>query len=741
MGGPIYLSYLLPSLLSKEHPIDNVALFIAHNVFILVTVIFIAIIQHFNLLRQREIFFANLELSKAKNSLEDINQKLENTNQKLEDTNQELHKLDRIKNEFFANITHELRTPLTMILTPVDAIIQKDIGDFQPEQMTYFHSIRENGLRLLKLINDLLDLTRLQDSQIKLRIEQVQIMDFLNNIIEIVQGMADRKRIKLSMNCHEDSLWFDQVHLERVMLNIIANSLKFTPPGGEIQIETLHTNGDVTISVRDTGIGIPQHHIPHIFDRFFQSDSSSTRQYGGSGIGLSLVKELIELHEGQIRVESEEGQGTTVYIKLHKGHSHFRKELLDRRQKTRAEEHKRRSDDLGVSEWTSQIVDQESFRYLDIDLATERRAVPRIEHGLKHARILIIEDSPELLRLLHSLLSEQYEIFTATDGNIGLDLARSTCPDLILSDLMLPGIDGLSLCKELKADANTNHIPIVMLTARTRLEDRIEGLERGADAYLTKPFSPKELLTVIKELLKKRSNTAKMLLHKRLNSLQILSARLAHEIFNPLNMLKNSIEVVEMQIKQHPDQAIQISSKPFLDIAHRAIPRIHQTVELMKKYSQEGYTQQRRTYSPAESIPQLLQLISVPPNKTCDIQLLCSSESQFYCSPAEFNQVFTNIIENAIDAIATEGKIEIRIFDTYGFVNIEIEDNGCGISKEDMDRVFSPFFTTKGPGKGMGLGMTICLQTIEDWGGTIDLRSQLNIGTMVSIKMPQASAH
>jgi signal transduction histidine kinase len=350
MGGPIYLSYLLPSLLSKEHPIDNVALFIAHNVFILVTVIFIAIIQHFNLLRQREIFFANLELSKAKNSLEDINQKLENTNQKLEDTNQELHKLDRIKNEFFANITHELRTPLTMILTPVDAIIQKDIGDFQPEQMTYFHSIRENGLRLLKLINDLLDLTRLQDSQIKLRIEQVQIMDFLNNIIEIVQGMADRKRIKLSMNCHEDSLWFDQVHLERVMLNIIANSLKFTPPGGEIQIETLHTNGDVTISVRDTGIGIPQHHIPHIFDRFFQSDSSSTRQYGGSGIGLSLVKELIELHEGQIRVESEEGQGTTVYIKLHKGHSHFRKELLDRRQKTRAEEHKRRSDDLGVSE-------------------------------------------------------------------------------------------------------------------------------------------------------------------------------------------------------------------------------------------------------------------------------------------------------------------------------------------------------------------------------------------------------
>ncbi|TNE47216.1 MAG: response regulator [Deltaproteobacteria bacterium] len=722
MALPIYLAYLGPNLMDPNLG-NHIPVFVANNFFIVFTIAYLTIAQHFNMLRRKEVFFANLALDRAKSELEHANDRLK--------------ELDRVKNQFFANITHELRTPLTLILTPVDAIIQGELGHFKHHQMTYFQTIRENGLRLLKLINDLLELTKLRDSKIRIRLEKVKIGPFIQKLLGTAQGLAERKRINIVFNCGDHALWFDPTQMERILLNVLANALKFTPIGGNIWVDVIEMQGSIAISVKDTGIGIPEEHLPHIFDRFFQSDSSSTRQFGGTGIGLALAKELVLLHEGTIEAESELDKGTTVTITLQKGKDHFRGEVLDRRQRSEEQEKSRRMDDSGVAVWTHQLVDQESFRFIELDQVTERRAVPRQEHQFKEARLLIVEDNLELLRFLNTLLGETYDIYTATDGQTALEQAKLRKPDLILSDVMIPIMDGFELCEKVKTDPETMHIPVIMLTARGKVEDRITGLEQGADAYISKPFSPKELRTIVRETLKSRAKTAKVVLRKRLDAVQLMSARMAHEIYNPLNMVQNSIVGMKRKLDKRNDEETLELLGPFFNIAERAIPRIHQTVELMKQYSREGYAKNVSPNYPKDTIKQLLKVVSVPQDVECNFEVNIESNKAVWCDPAEFNQALINVLENAVDAIEAKGTVRVHVFEEEEQVIFSIQDDGCGISPDDLDRIFSPFFTTKGPNKGMGLGMTITLQTIEAQGGEMAIKSEVGVGTQVLIRMPQ----
>lgn len=721
MALPIYIAYLVPNLMHAQLA-KNVPVFVANNFFVVFTIAYMTIAQHFAMLRRREIFFANLALDRAKIDLEQANNRLK--------------ELDRVKNQFFANITHELRTPLTLILTPVDAIIQGELGQFKQSQLSYFQTIRENSLRLLKLINDLLELTKLRDSKVRIRIEHVPLKPFIQSLLDTAQGLAERKRITIVLECDEQKIWFDVVQMERILLNVLANALKFTPPGGNVTVSVTETDEKVRIAVQDTGIGIPQEHLPHIFDRFFQSDASSTRQYGGTGIGLSLAKELVELHEGTILAESELKQGTTISISLYKGKDHFREEVLDRRKREAEPKASRRVDDSGVSVWTHQLVDQESFRFMELDQVTERRVIPRQDHQFKEARLLVVEDNVELLRFLNSLLGETYEIYTAMDGGTAFEQAKLRKPDLILSDVMIPVMDGFELCERIKKDPDTMHIPVIMLTARAKLEDRIAGIEHGADAYLSKPFSPKELRTLVRETLKSRAQTAKVVLRKRLDAVQLMSARMAHEIFNPLNMIQNSLAGIRMRLEKRKDEETLKVLTPFLKIAERAAPRIHQTVELMKQYSREGFAKNVRPNNPRETLQQLLKVVSVPENKQCTFNLDIQTDKSVWCDPAEFHQALINVLENAVDAVEEVGFVNIHVYEEDKSIVFSIQDDGCGIPQENMDRIFSPFYTTKGPNKGMGLGMTITLQTIEAQGGDMEVKSEVGVGTKVLIRMP-----
>jgi signal transduction histidine kinase len=361
-----------------------------------------------------------------------------------------------------------------------------------------------------------------------------------------VQPLALRKRIELKLvaagacqvNC-------DLERMERVFVNLLSNALKFTPEGGHVTV-SVHDLGDtVWIVVKDDGPGFPPEMAERLFERFFQVDMGETRRYGGTGIGLALAREIVELHGGRIRAESDRGARFTV--ELVKDKEHFRAEVLDRRSHRRDVLSGARAGDRGLMDFAAQMRAREEFRLLDIHEATERRALARDpEEDSRRHTCLVVEDTPDVIRLVGMALQQDFKMLSAPDGAQGLEMARKELPSLIVTDLMMPGMDGLELTRRLRDDPTTRHIPIVMLTARGELEDRVAGMDTGVNTYLAKPFSPRELLSSARSLVKTQAAQADILLTQRMDSLESIAGGLAHEINNPLNYVKNALARVRM---------------------------------------------------------------------------------------------------------------------------------------------------------------------------------------------------
>ncbi|MFZ2906071.1 MAG: two-component regulator propeller domain-containing protein [Cyclobacteriaceae bacterium] len=390
------------------------------------------------------------------------------------------HELDTIKSRFFANISHEFRTPLTLILGPIEKRLSSVHEDQDKTELSMMH---RNASRLLILVNQLLDLSRLEAGTLKLQCRYGSLNHFINSISNQFSSMAASKKIDFAISASKDiSLYFDHDKLEKIITNLLSNAYKFTPGEGSITL-TLDqyaptksfTQGFAEIAVWDTGKGIENEHIPKIFDRFFQADSSSTRGYEGAGIGLALTKELVELHGGTISVTSVKNEGSCFAVKLPLGHVHLKPDEL-----------------LAPLEEPTQM---ETF---PTDVPTP--ASVGIDHSLL-PKILIVEDNTDLRTYLRNNFNGLFSVQEAGNGEEGFTKAVQEIPDLVISDLMMPLMDGYQLCKKIKGDERTSHIPVILLTAKANLSAKIEGLEAGADDYLPKPFDWTELHTRIKNLI------------------------------------------------------------------------------------------------------------------------------------------------------------------------------------------------------------------------------------------------
>lgn len=418
-----------------------------------------------------------------------------------------LRELDGLKSRFFANISHEFRTPLTLILGPVAELQAVQPDDASRRKLSM---MERNAHRLLRLINQLLDLSKLEAGGMKLQAAPGNIISFVRGIAQSFQSSSERKSIKLTVEVEEEKigLYFDRDKMEKILTNVIANAFKFTQTGGEVKVVILRsevaphpllpgeTGGDapsveqvrsdsVTISVTDTGIGIPEEEIPHVFDRFYQVDNSHTREQEGSGIGLALTKELVELHHGDIRVKSQVGKGTEIVVRLPLGLDHFRPEEVV--------EQSLETGQPGPAERIPLLFEPE-------------QSVPNDSDGRpdESPLILLVEDNADVRTYLREHLRSEYRLLEASNGAEGIEAARDQIPDLVISDVMMPKIDGYELCKTLKLDEKTSHIPVILLTAKAGMESKLEGLETGADDYLTKPFEAKELLARVKNLIELR---------------------------------------------------------------------------------------------------------------------------------------------------------------------------------------------------------------------------------------------
>ncbi|WP_227687057.1 hybrid sensor histidine kinase/response regulator [Spirosoma arboris] len=392
---------------------------------------------------------------------------------------EQLKAVDELKTRFFSNITHELRTPLSLILTPVEKLLKGNQLDTSTSQILTL--VQRNANQLLRLINQLLDLSKLEADRMSVSLMRGEVPEFVHQLVESFRQAAEQKGVTLHYTAVEflPEQLFDADKWEKILINLLSNALKFTEAGGHITVSltsvfvpTTSEVSRVQISVADSGIGISPQNLPHIFDRFYQVDYSLTRAYEGTGIGLSLVKELIELLDGEIKVESQPGAGTTFIVTL---------PVMPL--STNAEAPK------AVLGDSKQIIPE---RVADSTLTMADNQPIGDEHA--HApRILIVEDNVELREFLTMELADTYQVLSAVNGEIGWQQAQTELPDIVITDLMMPQMDGYELTRLIKNHPDTDHIAVVILTAKAAHLSRIEGLQEGADDYLAKPFHLDEL--------------------------------------------------------------------------------------------------------------------------------------------------------------------------------------------------------------------------------------------------------
>jgi len=437
---------------------------------------------------------------------------------------EKLKELDTLKSRFFANISHEFRTPLTLILGPLQNLISKSKGKKEKQDLSL---IQHNAFRLQHLINQLLSLSKLESGKMKLRASESDIIPLIRGYVQSFESLAKQKQIDLAFTTEIVSLdvWFDLDKMEKILFNLLSNAFKFTSGGGRIEVilafsywplainhkeektktdrlkSTANQNGQaVEIKISDTGSGISKEKLPHIFDRFYQADDSYTKDGEGTGIGLALTRELVELHHGMIDVESEVGIGSVFRIDLPLGREHLSPGEIDANQQSAIGN---RQDEVQVK--TSHV---------DSLVSHNDRAPLSVPHAPESdvPLVLIVEDNADLRMYIRGYLDETYRVIEAENGRLGLEHAIEFVPDLIISDVMMPRMDGFELCAKLKSDERTSHIPVILLTARATVESKIEGLETGADDFITKPFDAPELLVRIRNLIKQRKTLQSWLL-------------------------------------------------------------------------------------------------------------------------------------------------------------------------------------------------------------------------------------
>ncbi len=446
-----------------------------------------------------------------------------------------LQELDQVKNRLFTNITHEFRTPLTVI----NGMAGRLQGQVDYSAREGLNLIKRNGQQLLYLVNQMLDLARLEGGRLPVNLVQGDVVIFLKYLLESFQSLAQAKSISLHFNSTVENFYmdFDAEKLRQVVGNLVQNSIKFTPEGGRVEVKISVAKDQIRIEVKDNGRGIPADHLDKIFDRFHQVDTSDTRSGEGTGIGLTLAKELVKLTGGTISVASEPGIGTifTVLLPVVR---------------------------------TAKVVPTAKLHESDFsNLENVSKPTPAIQvtRSSSLPTLLIIEDNPDVVKYISLILQNSYQLLTAPNGKLGLDVARTEAPDLILSDVMMPEMNGYEVCRTLKNDLITSHIPIVLLTAKGDLDSRTEGLETGADAYLVKPFEEKELKVTLKKLFDNQARLREFYTSSEFFSMRNAESKKdLHTSFKDQEFFLRFVDLVEAHLSDPLFSAEQLSQLLFV---------------------------------------------------------------------------------------------------------------------------------------------------------------------------------
>jgi signal transduction histidine kinase len=639
----------------------------------------------------------------------------------LQDALEKLKELDRLKSKFFANVSHELRTPLTLILAPVEELTQ---ATTDRNQLQYLRVVRKNAHRLLRLIDDLLDLSRLDAGGLRLNLAEIDMRAIAATVHENSKPAAMAKGVEFTLLAEPSPrrIFGDAHRLEIVLTNLVGNAIKFTPSGGRIDLRVEDLPAGVRVAVSDSGHGIPADALPHVFERFFQASPADQRREGGVGIGLALAKELVELHGGSVTAESQLNAGSTFSFFIPFGKEHIRPEVVERRREfTPREDFRRRTEDPESAPRPAVAA-----RVAEPD-QPEAPVEPVLFSGSRRARVVLAEDHGDVREFIRGLLEPEFELLTAADGDEAWELVCRELPDLVISDVMMPGRTGTELCRDIKAEPALKNIPVILLTARVGSEATLEGYAHGADDFVAKPFHPRVLLARVRAQLKLRALGLQLAEREKLAVVGTLAAGILHEVRNPVNAILNAARVLANG-KSNNEMANKLIS-----VIGDAAERIQGITAALETHARPA---ERGGFTPCDVRAGLDATVRLLEHRMegVTVHREYTTDAKAAAPPGPLNQVFLNILDNALRAGARN--LWLRVAEQEQKLMVRIGDDGPGVPPAVAQRIFDPFFTTREAGAGVGLGLFLSRRIVESHHGTLWIEDRQGGGAEFVIELP-----
>ncbi len=666
-----------------------------------------------------------------------------------------LAEIDRAKTAFFSNVSHEFRTPLTLMLGPLDDILADPDDELSPAVRNLLAVVHRNGQRLLKLVNTLLDFSRIEAGRVEAVFQPVDLAAYTAELASVFRSAIEKAGMRLLLNTSPlaEPVFVDRDMWEKIVLNLVSNAFKYTLEG-EIRVALQAENGTAVLEVADTGTGIPEAELPRIFDRFHRVEGARGRTHEGTGIGLALVQELARLHGGSVEATSVHGEGSTFRVAIPLGDGHLPSQRV-RSTATLASTH------LGARPFVEEamLLADAGTRRSEPEMKPEAPPEPGAA-GAPAARILLADDNADMGDYVRRLLADRYSVELVGDGQAALAAAREHPPDLVLTDVMMPLLDGFGLLRELRADPRTSTIPVILLSARAGEESRVLGLERGAD-YLIKPFSAKELLARVGaqlEMARVRKEAAAELERHLLSATEArhqaeaanrlkdeFLATVSHELRTPLNAVLGWV------------QLLQVS--PFDEAAtRRALATIERNARAQNQLIEDLLDVSRIITGKLRLDVRQVDLLSViqaaidvvrPTAETKGVRIqavLDPLAGPVSGDPGRLQQVVWNVLANAIKFTPRGGRVQIRLERINSHVEIVVADTGIGIDPAFKPYVFERFrqadASSSRPYGGLGLGLAIVRHLVDLHGGTVRAESEgSGQGATFVIGLPLTVAH
>ncbi|HEY8895953.1 MAG TPA: ATP-binding protein, partial [Niastella sp.] len=664
-----------------------------------------------------------------------------------------LEQIDKAKTVFFSNISHEFRTPLTLILSPLEEMIHKHNGSLPVADKQNLETAHRNAMRLLKLVNTLLDFSRIESGRQHASYVLTDIVEFTKKLASNFRSVIEKAGLRLVIRADAfiQPVYIDRPMWEKIVFNLLSNAFKYTLKGS-ITVELDTEDGFAVLRVKDTGVGIPKEELPHMFERFHRVQQVTGRTHEGTGIGLSLIKELVQLHNGEINVESELHVGSTFTVKIPLGKEHLPVQQI----LVQTEEEESLTTSMFVEEAGTLLVKENTA---EVRSGEEKQELPLV---------LVADDNADMREHIQAILSNRFNVVTAINGREALQKIQELKPTLVLSDIMMPVMDGIELLKEVKENKATAHIPVILLTARAGEESRIVGWETGADDYLTKPFSAKELISRIASQIRTQQIRTEALVDmaeqkKYAKQLEDMNRELAkmneeltsfayvssHDLQEPLRKIQMfSKRILEKEIHTLSDEG-----KSFFQRMDNAANRMQLLINDLLTYSRTNTSQKHFEKTNLNSLVMDVKQELYERITSTGAVIACETLPELSVIPFQFKQLFTNLIANSIKFARVGVRPYIQVGSnlvdgsTLDFANVNNEkkywhitvaDNGAGFDPKFNEQIFGLFQRLHGRKEyeGTGIGLAIAKKVVENHSGFITAEGRENEGATIHIYLP-----